>query len=318
MRRPPGRIAQPWPPGSPRSGGPLLESSCTHGLLRSRPVAYEGHTDRGTPVDEIQPVARARRRFFRRVDPPVWPFVWRGFLPVLGLIALVLFGVSGFAWGWIEKAVEWRTRAALDAAGLGWAHLEVSGQQVMLSGVAPAPADGVRALEVARGARCPSWAGELVCAISVRGAFEATAPGPAPEPASPAPAEPGTALQAEACEGGLAALLGASRVEFAFGSAQLEPSAGPLLDRVAEVARECPGTLQVEGHTDSTGDEATNLALSRARAEAVRQALVERGLEPARLTAAGFGAARPVASNAEAAGRARNRRIEVHVTAVRR
>ncbi len=102
-------------------------------------------------------------------------------------------------------------------------------------------------------------------------------------------------------------------MEFASGSAVLAPSSGSLLDRVAEVARTCPGTLRVEGHTDSTGVAASNLVLSRARAEAVRQALVERGLPAERLVAEGFGQARPVAPNDDAAGRARNRRIELHV-----
>jgi outer membrane protein OmpA-like peptidoglycan-associated protein len=264
----------------------------------------------------------ARVRGFRRIDPPRWPFVWRGLLPLLGLLALAVFAVTRVAHGWIEDAVRDRTRAALDGAGLGWVGLEVSGQRVWLSGAPPAPADGDRALEVARQARCPSWAGGLICAVSVSGAFAAAsaevAPPAAPAAAPAAEAPPATPAApdraaAQACEGGLGALLTGSTVEFASGSAILAPSAAPLLDRVAELARTCPGVLRVEGHTDATGDPARNLELSRARAEAVRGALVSRGLSAERLQAEGFGPTRPVASNADAAGRSRNRRIELHV-----
>jgi outer membrane protein OmpA-like peptidoglycan-associated protein len=265
-------------------------------------------------MDEAQRAARFRLRSWRQVDPPAWPFVWRGLLPVLGLVALALFALTRFAHGWIEDAVAARTRTALDGAGLRWVQLEVSGQQVKLTGTAPAAPDGDQALEVARQARCPSWAGELVCAISVTGNFDAPpAAAASPEPAAGQAPAPAAEREAAACEGGLGALLGSSTVEFAPGSAVLAPSSGPLLDRVAEVAKTCPGTLRVEGHTDSTGGAASNLELSRARAEAVRRALVERGLPAERLVAEGFGQARPVAPNDDAAGRARNRRIELHV-----
>jgi outer membrane protein OmpA-like peptidoglycan-associated protein len=268
---------------------------------------------------EAQHAAHFRLRRWRRVDPPAWPFVWRGLLPLLGLLAVALFAVTRFAHGWIEESVAARTRAALDGAGLAWVQLEVSGQQVRLSGAAPAAADGERALEVARQARCQSWAGALTCAISVTGSFAAPpAPAEAPAAAPEPKAAPAEQAQADACEGGLGALLGRSTVEFATGSAVLAPSSRALLDRVAEVARTCPGTLRVEGHTDSTGDAARNLALSQARAEAVRQALVERGLPAERLVAEGFGQERPLAPNDAAAGRARNRRIELHVEAGQR
>jgi outer membrane protein OmpA-like peptidoglycan-associated protein len=269
-------------------------------------------------MDETLRAAHIRLRSWRRVDPPIWPFVWRGLLPVLGLLALLIFAFGRFAHGWIEEAVAARTRTALDAAGLSWAQLRVSGQEVWLSGTAPSAADGDRALEVARQARCPTWAGALVCAIQVSGAFDAPpAPAPAPAPAQAPPAAPAEAAAATACEGELAQLLERSTIEFATGSAVLVPASGTLLDRVAEVAKGCPGTLRVEGHTDSTGDEAANLALSRGRADAVRQALLQRGLPGERLVAEGFGQARPLAPNDTPAGRARNRRIELHVAAGR-
>lgn len=122
------------------------------------------------------------------------------------------------------------------------------------------------------------------------------------------------AEDAAACEGRLASLLENSRIEFASGSATIVSTTGPLLDRIVEAARTCPGTLRVEGHTDNTGNADANQRLSAARAEAVREALGIRGFSLDRLVAVGFGQANPVASNTTLEGRARNRRIELRVT----
>ncbi|MCA9551841.1 MAG: OmpA family protein [Myxococcales bacterium] len=121
------------------------------------------------------------------------------------------------------------------------------------------------------------------------------------------------AEQVEACEARLQAVLQKSVVEVATASAALRPSAVPVVDAVAEAARDCPGTLRIEGHTDDRGDPAANVELSKARAESILEALVSRGLDRARLVAVGFGAARPVADNATPPGRRKNRRIEIRV-----
>jgi outer membrane protein OmpA-like peptidoglycan-associated protein len=105
------------------------------------------------------------------------------------------------------------------------------------------------------------------------------------------------------------------QVRFASGRSSVLPASGPLLDQVAQVMRDRPRLrVRVEGHTDRTGGEARNLALSQGRAEAVKAALVARGVEPARLRAVGFGSSRPLASNRTAQGRAKNRRTEFHVS----
>lgn len=75
--------------------------------------------------------------------------------------------------------------------------------------------------------------------------------------------------------------------------------------------------LIAEGHTDATGDEDFNERLARARAEAVRNALVARGIDPTRIGVAGYGERLPVADNATAAGRAVNRRVEVVIEGAR-
>ncbi len=82
--------------------------------------------------------------------------------------------------------------------------------------------------------------------------------------------------------------------------------------RVAEASAERQTDHgMVEGYTDSTGSEESNIALSQARAEAVRAALITKGVAVDRIDVRGDGESRPVASNATAAGRQQNRRVEV-------
>lgn len=73
--------------------------------------------------------------------------------------------------------------------------------------------------------------------------------------------------------------------------------------------------VQIEGHTDNTGSAKRNRELSKSRAESVRSWLVKKGIEPGRLTAAGFGPDKPIDSNDTEAGRRNNRRVEFHITA---
>jgi outer membrane protein OmpA-like peptidoglycan-associated protein len=101
-------------------------------------------------------------------------------------------------------------------------------------------------------------------------------------------------------------------VNFETGKAELTPESRTILDGVAEslVANDSI-RVQVGGHTDNTGSAAVNKRLSAARANAVREYLVSKGVAADRLTAVGFGPSKPVASNRTAAGRAQNRRVEL-------
>jgi len=71
--------------------------------------------------------------------------------------------------------------------------------------------------------------------------------------------------------------------------------------------------VEISGYTDNTGNQSLNVALSKKRAEAVRQTLVKFGANPDMLIAKGYGSADPVASNDTPEGRRRNRRIEYHI-----
>lgn len=100
-------------------------------------------------------------------------------------------------------------------------------------------------------------------------------------------------------------------VEFETGSATLTARGRELLDQVADVIPKLHSDkVQIIGHTDSSGSRSTNLALSQARADAVRAYLVDKGLPPGRFETLGAGPDQPVATNATAEGRAKNRRIE--------
>lgn len=101
-------------------------------------------------------------------------------------------------------------------------------------------------------------------------------------------------------------------VNFATGKSELTPESQTILDGVAEslVANDSI-KVQVGGHTDNTGSAAVNRRLSAARAEAVRQYLITKGVAADRLTAKGYGPSKPIASNKTAEGRAQNRRVEL-------
>lgn len=115
---------------------------------------------------------------------------------------------------------------------------------------------------------------------------------------------------AEVCLARLDAILSENSIEFAAGSAEITPESAPIVNALAGVLRGCPdAALEVGGHTDSSGSDAGNLALSQARAEAVLAAVKRPDLPLPGLTARGYGEAQPLGDNATADGRAQNRRI---------
>ena len=105
-------------------------------------------------------------------------------------------------------------------------------------------------------------------------------------------------------------------VQFALGSAEILDASGAVLTRVAAALNEAPAlSVEVQGHTDNTGDPASNEALSQARAESVIAFLVDAGVSADRLNGVGFGQTEPVADNSTADGRQANRRIEFEIVA---
>jgi len=110
-----------------------------------------------------------------------------------------------------------------------------------------------------------------------------------------------TAIESKAVQGSLhcqkdvEAILKARSIRFSEASASIDPASEKLLDEVASALGPCVGSIiAITGHTDSAGDEGANLALSRARAEAVRWALVGRGIPADGLRANGKGSSDPL------------------------
>jgi outer membrane protein OmpA-like peptidoglycan-associated protein len=104
-------------------------------------------------------------------------------------------------------------------------------------------------------------------------------------------------------------------VNFETGRATLLPESMVTLDRVAASLNNLPDvSVEVSGHTDSKGGRALNMRLSEARAKSVRDYLISKGVDGARITAKGYGPDKPLQSNATVDGRAANRRVELSRT----
>lgn len=260
--------------------------------------------------------------------PARFPFLPWGLAPLVGLGLVLVAALFPFAFGEIEGATAAATRKALDDGGYAWARASVSGQWVTVEGKPPSREAADEAIAAISRARAPALFGEAEPATWVIDRFtfteepllplDPTQPGmerddpvgrdPAASPAAPVP--PPTVADVR-CDQSMADLLGGATIEFATNSAVIRAASGSLLDGIARAADACPGRLRIEGHTDNVGRDRANITLSLRRAEAVRTALIRRGVEAGRLTAEGRGAASPVASNDTEAGRARNRRIEI-------
>jgi outer membrane protein OmpA-like peptidoglycan-associated protein len=102
-----------------------------------------------------------------------------------------------------------------------------------------------------------------------------------------------------------------SHILFDVNSAVVKPpSMGAILDIAKALKADASLKLEIGGHTDSDGDAARNVTLSQARADAIKTLLVQQGIDAARLSTKGYGAAKPIAPNDSPEGKANNRRVE--------
>lgn len=122
---------------------------------------------------------------------------------------------------------------------------------------------------------------------------------------------PAPPLEVKACQPAFDGLLAKGRVRFDTASATLSKELLALLDGLIEVAQRChDADVEVAGYTDSVGSSDSNLDLSKRRAQAVVDYIGQAGIDVSRISSAGYGDTKPVASNDSEAGRAQNRRIE--------
>lgn len=146
-------------------------------------------------------------------------------------------------------------------------------------------------------------------------------PEPEPEPVVIEEPEPVVILEPEPvvdtaaiCQAEVQELMSNSKIFFATAKAEIKSESYALLDNIAAVLTECnESTVEISGHTDSTGSQAFNQPLSLNRAKAVVDYLISKSVDANRLTSEGFGAEKPIADNSTKEGRAANRRIEFTV-----
>jgi outer membrane protein OmpA-like peptidoglycan-associated protein len=101
-------------------------------------------------------------------------------------------------------------------------------------------------------------------------------------------------------------------VLFDTGKASLNPGSARKLDQLAQFLKDHPERrVQIDGFTDSVGTDSYNQDLSQQRADAVKSALITRGIDPSRIGTQGYGKGFPVANNVDSGGRQLNRRVEV-------
>lgn len=164
-----------------------------------------------------------------------------------------------------------------------------------LIGTPPAPAATVAAAAAA--APGEATVGEAAAAIAA-----------ASGTTIPAPAAPGDGA---ACVGRITDLLKGNKITFDPGSDDISSASQGLIDALATLLKQCPGTpIEVAGHTDSQGTSRNNATLSEDRAKAVLVALAERQVDVSTLKAVGYGEDKPIADNDTDEGREANRRIE--------
>jgi outer membrane protein OmpA-like peptidoglycan-associated protein len=279
-------------------------------------------------VRETHAIRRMRRKGGAHVS-----FFPLGLVPLIGLPLLLIFGWGPLAFASIQHDTEKAARSALMRVGATWATPHVSGQWVEIAGVAPSKEEADRAVAAVRAEKIQTLFGEAIPATRVTRRAplasepvvpQASPPAAAePAPAQPAPAEPAapatqpTPTLADAtppmqtCDQIMAGVLGRTHIEFDRSSAAINASNKDILDDIAKAAASCPGGMRIAGHTDNRGGAELNASLSHRRAEAVRAALVSRGIAAERLVAEGWGPDKPIADNATDEGRARNRRIEI-------
>jgi outer membrane protein OmpA-like peptidoglycan-associated protein len=166
----------------------------------------------------------------------------------------------------------------------------------------PAPDGKEEAIYGGAGAILGASTGYLIC----RAMQKEEAPPPPPPRAAPAPAPAPAPVPTEE----KIVLRG---VNFDFDKADIRPDAAVILDEAASLLGQSSGSVSVGGHTDSVGADAYNQGLSERRAAAVKDYLAGKGVDPSRLSTAGYGESNPIASNDTADGRALNRRVELNL-----
>lgn len=280
--------------------------------------------------------------------PPL--FHARAWVTGLGVAGLIAAGALVLAPLFIESQVEQAAKVRLASLGFEVQSADAKGQDLELW-IKAGPGTENQVLEsaqaLAQTTKCDLFGAKLPCVeqakVHLASDFTAQAPsgnsgsqGDAPmaapnkpEDKAPvqAPSPTKNAVQAQdetrvkspvdeaarRCQAELSSLMAQESIRFKIASTRILNESYKQVQKLAEVAADCPGYILVIGHTDNVGKAQSNAWLSRVRARAVRRALISRGLPQEKVIAQGKGASEPIASNDSADGRAKNRRIEFRV-----
>lgn len=242
----------------------------------------------------------------------------------LGMLVLAISLVMGGSRGLgprLRVEAEAHANQVLAEAGFPWAKLEIDGAIGRLHGQAPDFRSRTELLDVANRL--------LVPMMGLPGVFARLDDGAALAPTGAGPASPmsmrlaqlpggvqpgGPGLDASACSVALANVLQAAPLVFGRGTSTLAADSALTLERLAGVLGRCsPARVTVHGHTDRRGSPRANQRLSQLRAQAVLDALRQRGLAGSGHAAVGWGATQPLDEADSEAAYALNRRIEIKV-----
>jgi outer membrane protein OmpA-like peptidoglycan-associated protein len=203
-----------------------------------------------------------------------------------GTILVTLFFICVFTEvSAIENQIGTQVNEVIASDDLYWSSVEVSGQEVMLSGAAP---DVPAKRAAARRAQQIDGVTDVVNNIQVIG-------------------EQGS------CQRQIDDYMAKEVITFRTGKADVAESSYHALGMLAMIVRTCASGLEIAGHTDDKGDAEVNLKLSQRRADVVAKHLVRHGVMPNKIKAVGYGESQPIADNRTDAGRKANRRIEFRV-----
>lgn len=214
----------------------------------------------------------------------------------LGAIAFILICLCCmfFKIPKIEDDLLGRTRTALSKAGIEVENLSIKGRSLTMAGFVKSAEVKENAGSIAKNI----WGVSLVSnELKVRQPKVTT-----------------KTKQVEIVQKKLDETIKLENIQFETGKEIIKSSSYPLLNKVVKILKENPNiSINIDGHTDSTGDETFNKILSKKRAEAVKEHLVKNGINTNKLIAIGYGSSKPIADNNTKEGRKKNRRVEFKI-----
>jgi len=120
------------------------------------------------------------------------------------------------------------------------------------------------------------------------------------------------------CQDNINGIMEGKNINFRSGSYYVQPTSFPILDKIVKTLKPCSGvSIEIQGHTDLIGSEIINQNISEARANSVKVALIERGLDANMLIAKGYGASQPIENARTTTANAKNRRTIFVVSAIK-